>query len=75
MTGSDSKFEWNSNLEQNFLRTKKLVSKATLLQHPDFTIPFMVYTDASDFAYGGVIVQSQGPITYFSKKYQGAENN
>lgn len=75
MTGADHKFEWNAQLEQSFVRTKELVSKAALLQHPDFKNPFLVYTDASDFAYGGVIIQSQGPITYFSKKYQGAEKN
>ncbi|KAG7674322.1 putative Transposon Ty3-G Gag-Pol polyprotein [Nannochloris sp. 'desiccata'] len=43
--------------------------------NPDF--PFHMYTDASDFAFGGVLMQDQGqglrPVAYSSKKLSEAE--
>ena len=33
---------------------------------PDFNLPFVVETDASDFAIGGVLTQADQPVAYFS---------
>ena len=50
--------QW-SEMCQNALDTliNKLVS-APILAYPDFDKPFMLYTDASDNAIGGVLGQS-----------------
>ena len=36
---------------------KTLLSKAVMMHHPDFSIPFHVYCDASSRAIGGVLIQ------------------
>jgi hypothetical protein len=50
---------------------------APVLVLPDPSLPFVVHTDASGYAVGGVLMQDQGkglqPIAYLSKKMQDAE--
>jgi len=51
-----------------------------MLAKPDFTKPFILHCDASDFAIGSVLVQKdeegkEHMIGYFSKKLTGAELN
>ena len=54
----------------------KIISRP-LLQCPDFTKPFIVTTDSSDYALGGVLSQGQigqeVPIAFASRTLQGAE--
>lgn len=59
LSGSNIPFNWRTTHEESFNRTKELLASAALLRHPDFDQPFLIYTDASDFAYGGVILQCQ----------------
>ena len=58
--------------------TKRLVSPL-ILAYPDFKQPFLLHTDASDYAIGAVLCQiQQGPvrvIAYWSRKLQEAERN
>ena len=35
---------------------------------PDYSIPFHVYTDASELQLGDAIIQRAKPISYYSKK-------
>lgn len=43
-----------------FEKCKNILSGSDILQYPDFSKPFILTTDASNFAIGGVL--SQGPI-------------
>ena len=56
----------------------KIVSRPLLL-YPDFTKPFIVTTDASDYALGGILSQGKIgedlPISSASRTLQGAELN
>ena len=54
------KFIWGETQESAFVTLKQKLCSQPLLQYPDFNSPFVVTTDASDFALGGVL--SQGPI-------------
>ena len=56
----ENKFIWRVAQESTFLALKQKLCSQPLLQYPDFNLPFVVTTDASDFALGGVL--SQGPI-------------
>ena len=44
-----------------------------VLKLPEFDKPFEVYTDASDRAIGGVLVQSGHPVAYESRKLNETE--
>ena len=43
-----------------------IISKETLLNYPDWTIPFTIHTDASDKQMGDVISQNNKPIAFLS---------
>lgn len=60
-----------------FERCKELLTNAPLLQFPDFSKPFVLTTDASNFALGAVLSQgpigSDKPIAYASRTLNDAE--
>lgn len=55
-----NKIEITQEYINAFERCKELLTNAPLLQFPDFSRPFVITTDASNFALGAVL--SQGPI-------------
>ena len=67
---SKTKFNWTDRHQQAFENIKKIVAKETLLTYPDFTIPFDVHTDSSDYQLGGVVSQLGKPIAFFSRKFK-----
>jgi hypothetical protein len=70
-----SKIKWTKELEA-FHATKKMVQTETLLlTYPDWTIPFTIHTDASDYQLGAVISQRNKPIAFFSRKLSKAQCN
>jgi hypothetical protein len=58
---------------------KDTLTSAHVLVTPDPTLPYEVYTDASKFALGAVLLQNQGkglqPVAYLSRKLNSAERN
>ena len=44
-----------------------MVSAETLISYPDWKLPFIVNTDASDNQLGAVISQNNKPISFFSR--------
>ena len=69
------KFEWKDEHEQAFKALKLMVSKEVILAYPDWTKPFVIHTDASDFQLGAVISQNDKPIAFFSRKLNSAQRN
>ena len=55
-------------MEVAFRDIKCMVSAKTLLNHPDWIIPFPVHTYASDKQLGAVISQNDKTIAFFLKK-------
>jgi hypothetical protein len=47
---------------------KALIAQDCMLQYPDHNKPFDIYTGASDYQLGAVIVQEGVPVTCFSRK-------
>jgi hypothetical protein len=70
-----AKIKWTEELERAFLEMKKMVSKEALLTYPDWSKPFTIHTDASDFQLGAVISQNDKPIAFFSRKLNSAQRN
>jgi hypothetical protein len=65
--------------EHAFETLKDACTSAPVLVTPDCALPFEVFTDASNFALGAVLLQNQGkgpqPVAYLSKKLTLTERN
>ncbi|KAL4153953.1 hypothetical protein QTP88_001786 [Uroleucon formosanum] len=55
----EARFEWTDLCQHSFETLKGVLTTEPLLQHPDFSQPFLITTDASNSAIGAVL--SQGP--------------
>lgn len=73
------RFEWSDMCQHSFEQLKNMLTTEPLLQHPDFTQPFLITTDASNSAIGAVLSQgrvgSDLPISYISRTLNKAEAN
>ncbi|KMQ89174.1 enzymatic polyprotein endonuclease reverse [Lasius niger] len=75
----DEPFVWQTKQEEAFVQLRDALCTEPILQYPDFTKPFVVTTDASGHAIGGIL--SQGtigkdlPIAYSSRLLNNAERN
>jgi hypothetical protein len=58
LTKKGARFKWTDECQHNFDELKCLLAKQTVLAYLDFTIPFEIYTDASNKQIGSVIQQS-----------------
>ncbi len=59
-------------MEQAVQKMKKLLATDVFYAHPNQNLHFDIYTDASDFQLGAVIVQGGCPVAYYSKKLNAA---
>ena len=79
LTKKDHPYNWTSVEETAFQDLKTALISAPVLAAPDPDLPYVVITDASDFAVGGVLCQDFGnglqPIAFESHKLQAAQLN
>jgi len=61
-------FMWGIATQQAFMKVKKLLTEAPILQVPHFEVPFEVACDESHSGIGGVLSQHGHPIAFFSKR-------
>ena len=52
-----------------------MLSKEALLSFPDFTKPFHLYSDASDWQLGATVVQEGKPLGFYTRKLNSAQKN
>ena len=75
----DINFVWGNEQSAAFCSLRDALCSQPILQYPDFTRPFLVTTDASGYAIGGILSQgtvgSDLPIAYTSRLLNNAEKN
>ena len=52
-----------------------MISREVTLNYPDFTLPFDIYLDASDYQLGAVITQKGKHLAFYSRKLNKAQLN
>jgi hypothetical protein len=76
-TVTGSGFVWGTPQQLAFIELKQALQSAPILILPNPELPYVMHTDASGFAVGGVLQQDQGkglqPIAFLSKKMSDAE--
>ncbi len=80
LTCKDKPFSWNPTAQAAFDTLKMAFTSAPILIHPDLTRPFIVETDASDFALGAILSQFGIDgllhlVAFYSRKLTSAEIN
>ena len=77
---NDSPFIWSSNCKIAFDLLRKALISAPVLAYPNFSLPFVIQTDASLYAAGAVLSQVsldgiERPIAYCSQTLNKHEHN
>jgi hypothetical protein len=73
-------FKWTPQAQSSFEALKSAFTTAPVLAHVDPGRPFIIETDASDFALGAILSQHQDdgllhPVAFYSRKFSSAEIN
>ena len=79
LLAKDTPFEFTNECLNAFHILKKALVSATIIKPPDWSLPFEIMCDASDFAVGAVLGQTKDKkhkaIAYASKTLTGAQLN
>ena len=79
LTRKNVPFEWKNEQQKAFDQLKHLFTSAPILRNPDSNKPFIVETDASNFAVGAILSQEFDgqlhPIAYLSKGLTKSQKN
>ena len=69
----------DTRVREMFSDTKGILKQAPILRYPDPQANYTLYTDASKYAYAGVLTQHNDgvdhPITYVSGLFRGSQLN
>ena len=64
-------FEWTEQCEKAFVKLKNLLTFALVIQPPDWSLPFEIMCDASDYVVGVVLGQRKDKkpyVIYYASK-------
>jgi len=79
LLAKDVPFDFNDECLDAFYYLKKALISALIIQPPDWTLPFEIMCDASDYAVGAVLGQTKDKkhhaISYASKTLTGPQLN
>lgn len=79
LTKKSEKFEITPEVIESMNILKKALTSESILIYPDFTQPFILATDSSDFGTGSILSQLRNgferPIAFASRKFNKAERN
>ena len=79
LTRKNEGFNWSTECEKCFHMLKNYLYEAPILRYPDPTAEYILYTDASKYAYAGVLTQSidgtDHPVAYTSGLFRVSQLN
>lgn len=75
LTGTKVPFVWTPECQAAFEGVKVALTSAPVLALPRFDLPFEVWSDASIYGTGAVLLQDGKPVAYTSAKFSSAEHN
>ena len=79
LTRKNEGFNWSTECDKCFHMLKDYLQEAVILRYPDPTADYILYTDASKYAYAGVLTQSidgtDHPVAYMSGLFRGSQLN
>ncbi|GFX79285.1 retrovirus-related Pol polyprotein from transposon 17.6 [Trichonephila clavipes] len=70
-----AKFNWSTEAHDSFDKVKQALTEAPVLQLPNFTEQFNLFTDASGVGMGAVFNQNPRTIAFASRTLNKAERN
>ncbi|GFV27033.1 retrovirus-related Pol polyprotein from transposon 17.6 [Trichonephila clavipes] len=70
-----AKFNWSTEAQDSFDKIKRALTEAPVLQLPNFTEQFNLFTDASGVGIGVVLNQNHRPIAFASRTLNKVERN
>ena len=79
LTQKDEEFKWTPKCEKCFNMLKDYLQESPILRYPDPEAKYVLYTDASKYAYAGVLTQTiddtDHPVAYVSGLFRGSQLN
>ena len=87
LTRKDVTFEWTPICQESFEMLKTSLMKEPILTYPDSSLPYVLFTDTSKYAWACVLTQEKThdiegkevkilyPITYMSGLFRGSQMN
>ena len=79
LTQKNKGFNWTTECDKCFHMLKDYLQEAPILRYPDPSADYILYTDASKYAYSGVLMQSidgtDHPVAYTSRLFRGSQLN
>jgi RNase H-like domain found in reverse transcriptase len=75
LTSKNAKWAWRPKHKEAFQWIKNTIACQVLLKYPDFSKPFDIYTDASDYQLGAVLSQDGCPVAFYSCKLNRKQQN
>eukprot|EP00957_Ditylum_brightwellii_P068990 5236009-Ditylum_brightwellii.AAC.1 len=74
LTGKNT-FVWEKRHQQVFEEMKLVMVPEALMAYPNHNVPYNIFTNASDYQFGAVLVQNGKPVAYCSNKLSPAQKN
>lgn len=79
LLSKDNSFEWTKACQEAFSKLKGMLTSAPIMQPPNWSLPFEIMCDASDYAIGAVLGQRKDKkpcvIYYASRTLNSAQMN